>query len=307
MTRETTRSYEFDRFRLDADERVLLRDGLPVALGPKVIDTLIALVENAGHIVEKGDLIRRVWPDSFVEEGSLTKNISILRRVLEDGVESQFIENVARRGYRFNAPVTSSDELGGEVVIARRATFNFFNEADTTESIAEVIEGSSRTQRKPSLKTAVQSLAVLPFRFLDAGETDLYLGLGLADALITRLSNAHEMIVRPTSAVVNYTGKAGQDATQAGRELRVDLVLDGSIRRSNEQIRISVQLVSVADEATLWADRFDAQFTGVFEVEDLISEQVVRSLMLRLTGDERRLLTKHHTQDPEAYKAYLKG
>jgi DNA-binding winged helix-turn-helix (wHTH) protein/tetratricopeptide (TPR) repeat protein len=307
MTSESRRSYEFDRFRLDADERVLLRDGAPVALGPKVIDTLIALVENAGHIVEKGELISRVWPDSFVEDGSLTKNISILRRVLEDGAGNQFIENVPRRGYRFNAVVTPSNDLDGETVIARRATLKIVSEGDDADSIAEVITASSLTRRKEGFKSGVQTLAVLPFRSLGAGETDLYLGLGLADALITRLSNAREMIVRPTSAVVSYLGNAGQDAIQAGRELRVDLVLDGSIRRSDDRIRISVQLVSVESEAALWADRFDAQFTGVFEVEDLISEQVVRALTLRLTGDERKLLTKHHTQDPEAYKAYLKG
>ena len=129
------------------------------------------------------------------------------------------------------------------------------------------------TLRNRTGRAANQTLAVLPFRSLDPDEGNLYLGLGLADALIGRLSNAREIIVRPTSAVVNNTGKTGQDAAQAGRDLDVDLVLEGSIRRSNDRIRISVQLVSVADEAALWADRFDAKFTEVFEVEDLISSR----------------------------------
>src|SRR6185369_12307367 len=97
------RKYEFGRFQLDPDERVLLRDGEPVPLPPKIIDTLIVLVENAGHIVDKDQLIGRVWPDSFVEDGSLTKNISVLRRMLGDVTDNGFIENVPRRGYRFNA------------------------------------------------------------------------------------------------------------------------------------------------------------------------------------------------------------
>ena len=299
--------YEFGCFQLDPDERVLLRDGEPVPLPPKIIDTLIVLVENAGHIVDKDQLIGRVWPDSFVEDGSLTKNISVLRRMLGDGTGKPFIENVPRRGYRFNAPVKATRDGDREIVIARRARIKIVTEdEDDAERIVAELGMSGMARRMRSLKAANRSLAVLPLMQLGSGDQELFLGLGLADALITRLSNVHEVIVRPTSAVVNYAAP-GRNSVQAGRELRVESVLEGSFQRVGDALRVTVQLVSVEDEAPFWAEKFDARFTDVFEVEDSISEQVVRALSLGVTGDEQRLLTKRHTRNTEAYQAYLKG
>src|SRR6185503_9482447 len=112
MSTETKRIFEFGPFRLDAGERVLLRDGRPEQLPPKAIDVLLVLVERSGHIVEKDELMRRVWADSFVEEGNLKVTVSVLRKALEpDGGDRQFIETVPRRGYRF---VASVKELSSE-------------------------------------------------------------------------------------------------------------------------------------------------------------------------------------------------
>ena len=150
------------------------------------------------------------------------------------------------------------------------------------------------------------SIAVLPFSMIGKKSGDEYLGLGLADALITRLSNVRQIITRPTSAVRKYTSHR-QDLVTLSRELRVDSILEGSVQHRDGHIRVTVQLVSVQSATILWAEKFNEKFTDLFAVEDSISEQVVGALLLKLTGEEKRRLSKHYTEDIEAYQAYLKG
>lgn len=153
-----------------------------------------------------------------------------------------------------------------------------------------------------------KSIAVLPFKILGArttAETDEYLGVGLADALITRLSNVRRLTVRPTSSVLQY-GETG-DPFQAGQQLAVDYIVDGNIRRAGETLRVTVQLLNVAEGATRWAGKFDERFTDVLRLEDLISEQVAGALIPHLTREEQQQLAKRGTHDPKAYAAYLRG
>jgi DNA-binding winged helix-turn-helix (wHTH) protein/TolB-like protein/Flp pilus assembly protein TadD len=152
----------------------------------------------------------------------------------------------------------------------------------------------------------VKSLAVLPFKPLDAESGDEYLGLGMADALITRLGNLRPVVVRPTSAVRGYSAQP-LDPVAAGKALRVESVLEGSIQRFGERIRVTVQLISVRDGSPLWAEKFDEKFTDLFTVQDAISEKLADALALTLTGEERARLKKHGTEKAEAYQLYLKG
>src|SRR5262249_27810872 len=124
--------------------------------------------------------------------------------------------------------------------------------------------------------------------------------------LITRLSNIHHLVVRPTSTIVRYTDWA-QDPVTVGQQLRVESVLEGSIRKSGDTLRITSQLVSVDEGRSLWAGRFDEQLTDIFTLEDRVSQKIGQVLMPRLTGDEHRRLLQHHTKDTAAYHAYLKG
>jgi serine/threonine protein kinase/tetratricopeptide (TPR) repeat protein len=155
-----------------------------------------------------------------------------------------------------------------------------------------------------------RSIAVLPLKVLDPRRTEDtgedYLGLGLADALITRLSNVHRFVVRPTSSVLRYQND-DVDPLKAGRELKADFIVTGTIRIAGERIRVSAQLLSVSEGATRWAGKFDENFTDVLSLEDSISEQVARALVPQLTGDERRQLSKRGTDNPDAYEAYLRG
>jgi TolB-like protein/serine/threonine protein kinase/Tfp pilus assembly protein PilF len=162
---------------------------------------------------------------------------------------------------------------------------------------------------KPPAQPTEISIAVMPFKMIGAQTAadtgDEYLGIGLADALITRLSNVQRFIVRPTSSVLQYTKL--DDPLEAGRSLAVDYVIDGNIRRAGETLRLTVQLLNVSEEAARWAGKFDEKFTDVLLLEDLISEQVAVALIPQLTGEEQQLLSKRGTNNPEAFDAYLRG
>jgi len=154
--------------------------------------------------------------------------------------------------------------------------------------------------------STVMSLAVLPFQPLDGSARDETLELGMADALITRLSNIDQIQVRPVSAVQKYA-EPGRDLGAVGRELRVDALVEGKIQWAGDRIRITVQLLRVRDGDSLWAGTFDEQFTNIFAVQDSISQQVARALSLRLSGEEATGLTRRDTNDAQAYQLYLKG
>jgi TolB-like protein len=148
--------------------------------------------------------------------------------------------------------------------------------------------------------------AVLPFTFLTSGGEGEYLGVGMADSLITRLSNVGQLVVRPTTSVLKYAD-VGQDVSRAGRELQVDFVVTGSVRRAGGRVRVGVQLVSTGGESALWADQFDEEFTDMFAVEDSVSERVSAALRLRLSPGEKKSLSRRRTQNAEAHRLYLKG
>lgn len=152
----------------------------------------------------------------------------------------------------------------------------------------------------------IRTIAVLPFKPLVNNQTDIALEIGMADALITKLSRLEQINVRPTSSVTKYTD-AATDPIAAGRELQVEAVLDGKIQRSDTKIRVTVQLLRVSDGATLWASSFDDFFTNIFAVQDSISEKMITSLALKLSGQEKEFLTKRHTENTEAYQLYLQG
>lgn len=346
MTIERKRLYEFGPFCLDASERVLLRDGQPVPVTPKVFEILLTLVENSGRLVEKDELMKKVWPDSFVEDSNLTFNISVLRKALaRDAGEQPFIETVPRRGYRFIAPVREIAKEQPETLLQEQTGATVILEEDLSTDGQEEMRGAlpasaseSQDKRKNSLFTlpviafgallivlalalfymrnagednqnsgkAIRSIAVLPFKPLSHDGADDYLGLGLADTIITRLSSLNRIVVRPTSTVRKYADSS-LDPVQAGRELKVESVLEGSLQRSGDRIRLSLRLVNVEDGRPVWANTFDEHMTDLFKVQDSISERVATALALTLTGEEQKLLTRKYTQDTEAYHLYIKG
>ena len=164
-------------------------------------------------------------------------------------------------------------------------------------------------QTRAESKNAQPVIAVLPLKSISFGDQqtgDQFLGIGLADALITRLTNIKRIVVRPTSSVLRYAEET-TDPFQAGRELNVEFVLDGNFRRVGERVRVSMQLLNIRENTARWAQTFDENFTDVLELEDSISEKVSQSLVSSLSGEEQKQIAKRSTNDVEAYKAYMRG
>lgn len=272
---ETTETgiYEFGDFRVDAGRRLLLgADGRPLPLAPKAFDTLLYLVQHTEVVLGKETLMRAIWADTAVEENNLNQCISALRRVLgEKRAEHRYIVTVPGRGYRFVAPVNKHNP---PVV------------ASSAEPIA--------------------SIAVLPFQPLARSNRDESLEMGMADTLITRLSGIRDLVVRPISAVRKYAD-LNLDALAAGRELGVESVLEGSLQRQSDRVRVTVRLLNVSNGASLWAGTFDDELTDIFALQDAISEQVAQALSVELSKEDKTRLVKHHTQSTKAYQLYLKG
>jgi len=281
--------YDFGVYRVDETERLLLRDDEVVPLTPKAFEVLLVLVQSRGHLLTKEELMKRVWPDSFVEEANLSHNIYKLREALGEGRNGEnFIETLPRRGYRFVARVTEVHNEDSDLIVAEEVRAHIVIEEDD-----EAGEG-------------IRAIAVLPFKPLVANDRDESLEMGMADTLIMLLGNLHQIIVRPVSAVRKYAD-LHQDAVAAGRELSVESVLDGSIQKQGDRIRVTVRLLNVPDGSQLWADKFDEEFTDIFGLQDTIAAKVADALALELSGSDRKLLARHYTENTEAYQLYLKG
>ncbi len=284
MSKSDLYIYEFGAFRLDLIRRELrCKDDL-VAITPKVFDTLRVLVQNRGEIVTKNSLMEEIWAETFVEESGLMRNISVLRKVLgEQDQPEPFIVTVTGKGYRFLADVREVSDSGKIAVPNENRSF--------------AIEKNCQPE--------FHSLAVLPFKSLGDGD-NAYLGLGMADSLITRLSNLEQLRVRPTGAVVKYGGNE-HNPLDAAKDLRVESVIEGTIRQNGDRLRVTVQLVDVKNETTLWAEKFDESFTDIFAVQDLISERVAAALKVQLSSRELQNLTRRETENLTAYQLYLRA
>ena len=333
--------YEFDKFRLYTAKRLLIKDADEIVpLMPKAFDTLLYLVAHAGKVLDKDQLMSEIWADTIVEENNLTQNISILRRVLgERRGEHRFIATVPGYGYKFVASVREVKDMALSEVQAVAPSSNFTelqisdanlqnkpqsviakNQISNLQSairnrmwlaaiIILVIAGLSfvgfyswRGNVKTISDARVKSIAVLPFKPLVVENRDEALELGMADALIAKLSGGEDIVVRPLSAIRKFNA-VEQDAIAVGRELNVEAVLDGSIQTWGNRIRVSAKLFRTSDGKQLWTGQFDEKFTDIFAVQDSISERVSSALKIRLAGSGK----KRYPDNVEAYQLYMKG
>ena len=317
--------FRFGDFVLDGSQRRLLRSGEDVYLPPKTFELLLHLLQNRGRVLTKDELLEAVWPDVNVVENTLAQRIREIREALGDGAHGgRFIKTVPRVGYQFIAeldedtagvaappPAIASLEAAGADVSANERQYLTLPVAIACVTLLALIGaayyfGTRRPALPVSSPEAITSIAVLPFKPLLAEGRDASLELGMTDSLIMKLGSLRQVTVRPLSAVRGYTDLA-QDAVKAGKELRVESVLDGHIQRLQDRIRVTVSLRRVRDGQQLWADQFDEPWTNIFVAQDLVSQRVAEALALTLTGEEQRQLAKRYTENPEAYEAYVRG
>jgi TolB-like protein/Tfp pilus assembly protein PilF len=267
--------YEFGNFRMDIGKRVLLdRRGTPISLTPKAYETLAYLVEHAGAVLDKEELLQAVWPDTAVEENNLTQNISQLRRILgERSGDHRYIVTVPGRGYEFVAKVKSAAE--------------------------DLVD-----RQHP----ARVSVVVLPFVNVSADPELDYFCDGLAEELINQLSKLKRLrVVARTSAF--YFKRKQVDIAEIAQKLNVSAVLEGSVRKSRNRVRIAAQLINAADGCQLWSERYDREIElqDIFEVQEEITLAVMQALSIGFAGGEESAVFQHHTSDLKAQELYLKG
>lgn len=321
--------YEFGKFILDPQEKTLLADGVALRLPAKEFETLLLLIESNGRALTKEEMIAAIWQDAFVEESNLAKQISRLRKIFDSNGE-QFIETLPKHGYRFSAEVNQifqpARETSLEKHTIKRLVVSDERQADQTLKALPppkkrffalllltaagliVFLGIAGVLywKWPKTSVKINSIAVLPLKSLTAEENTKVLGLGLTDALITKIGNLRMISVRPTTVVAKFA-ETDADALEIGRKLNVDAVLEGTIQLSEGRVRINARLLRVENGEQIWTEKFDGELAKIFDLEDQLSEKTARALSLKLDVQENERLTRRYTNSSEAFDAYLKG
>jgi adenylate cyclase len=267
--------YEFGPFRLEVREHRLVRDGRSIPLTGKAFETMRVLVERHGTLVSKRDLMNAVWPETTVEENNLDRNISALRKALgEKDAGRQYIETVPRVGYRFVAQVSAAP--------------------------AEDVSAS------PLPAHDISAIAVLPFADMSSARDQDYLCEGLADELINALTRIDGLRVAARTASFQFRDP-GANVRAIGQHLGVGTLLEGSVRKEGDRLRVTVQLIEAASGFHRWSRRFDRTLDDVFAIQDEIAESVAASLRGNvLSRHEKQALVRPQT-GPAAYEYYLRG
>jgi adenylate cyclase len=295
--------FSFGEFRLDRAGGGLFRrdaDGVlvPVAIGSRALEILAALVERRGDIVPKEEIIGTGWPRTVVAEGNLFVQISALRRILDAPQSGQScIQTVIGRGYRFVAPVTRV-----EPAFLPKSSSISGNRDEGPE--AENGRGAPLAAALPSADKP--SIAVLPFANLSGDPEQEYFADGMVEEIITALSRIRWLFVLARNSSFTFKGRA-VDVKRVGRELGVRYVLEGSVRKGSNRVRISAQLIEAETGAHLWADRFDGSLEDVFDLQDKVASSVAGVIEPALQGAETARSASRRTSDLSAYDLYLRA
>jgi len=333
---EANHLFAFGPFQIDAAERRLTRDGTPVPLTPKAFDLLLVLVEQSGHLVTKDALMQRVWPDVVVEEANLAVHISAVRRALGDrNGDGQYIETVPKQGYRFREPVSKVVGSAGAVPVVEvppsvvpspvppiegvrpaSPSTRFGHRARRYGLVALTVAAAvvvvitykasalhSGTRDRPS----VRSIAVLPLKNLSSDPEQEYFSDGMTDELITELARIGQLRVISHSSVGRYKNSK-RPLPEIARELGVDAVVEGSVSRSGDRVRITAQLIDGSTDTHLWADMYEEDDArDVLALQDRVAARIASQIGIKLTTGEQERLSRARGASPVAHEAYLRG
>ena len=323
----------FKDFRLDAVNHSLWRGTGRVAITPKAFDVLRYLVENAGSLVSQEQLLGAVWPETYVNPEVLRKYILEIRRVLGDrAINPTFIETMTKRGYRFIAPVTDENDpeppatpipdatqgpIGSEAELPDKHDSSSIYTARKLALPAVLIViafavvavyswvARSKTNAPPPKNDT--SIAVLPFADMSPGKDQEYFSDGLSEQVINNLAKVAGLKVVARSSAFQFKGKT-EDLRNVGKRLGVANVLEGTVRKEGDHVRITAELTKAADGFQLWSETYDRTIDDVFATQDEIARAVTEALQVRLlSANGAEVSASSRSKNPEAYQAYLQG
>jgi TolB-like protein/Tfp pilus assembly protein PilF len=279
----------FEGYVVHIAKRELARGSEVIAMGPKVFDLLVHLVRNHERVVSKDDLLDAVWNGRIVSESTLTSHINAVRKAIGDsGKEQRLVKTIARKGFRFVAEVTERHPSDG--LPSREA-----QPATSGETAAPALP----LPDKPSI-------AVLPFQNMSGDPEQDYFADGMVEEIITALSRIRWLFVIARNSSFTYRGRA-VDVKQVGRELGVRYVLEGSVRKAGNRLRITGQLIDATTGAHLWAERFEGMLDDIFELQDQVAASVVGAMAPQLERAEIERAQRAPTTSLSAYDCYLRG
>lgn len=308
--------YEFEGFEFDvAQHRLVSADGKPIELPARVLDTLVCLLQNRGQLVDKDTLMRTVWPDTVVEENNLNQAITALRKSLGDTRrERRFIATDPGRGYRFVARVkTHRDEQAAEEANEPDSRFpakklniiivGVMAVVAVVVIVQAALHADWRTMFGP--EASYQSIAVLPLADLSPDGDQEYFSDGVTEELLNELSKLQGLRVTGRTSSFYFKGK-NEDLRVIGERLNVDNVLEGSVRKAEGRVRITVNLINASDGYHLWSQNFDGDLQDIFAIQEDTAKSVANALSITL-GVGQGIVGAGGTRNFDAYDAYLAG
>jgi len=319
-----SRQYIFGEFRLDARQRALFRQKELIALTPKSLETLLFLVERHGQIVDKKEILEAVWPDTFVEEVSLARNVSLLRKALSDHQDgTAFIETIPKRGYRFVAHVKIEDFPFGQTELPPTLEPHSPEPSAPLErnipthrhswvwalAVAGICSGVlGWLYLRPQPTQPHPVIAVLPVQNLTGDAAREYVADGLTEELIAKLGSlgSDKLSVIARTSAMSYKNSS-KTVAQVGRELGVNYVIESSVRQWGDRVRITAQLIRVRDQSHLWVKDYDSSVQDLLTIQEEIARDVANEIEVRLTATPAKPPRRTHPIKREAYEAYLQG
>ncbi|MGE8941833.1 winged helix-turn-helix domain-containing tetratricopeptide repeat protein [Leptospira interrogans] len=278
--------FKFSDCVLDPERRELTRAAKAVGVGPQVFDLLLYLVQNRDHVVSKDHIVDAVWGGRIISESTLTSHINAVRKAIGDSGEKQhLVRTVPRKGFRFV----------GEVA-----------ETQASDRLADVTGPATDVSRPALLLPSKPSIAVLPFQNLSGDPEQAYFADGVVEEIITALSRVRWLFVIARNSSFTYQGR-NVDLKQVGQELGVGYVLEGSLRKAGDRIRITGQLIEASTGAHLWAERFEGRLEDIFEVQDEIAASVAGAIAPQVELAEIERAKNKPTANLNAYDCYLRG
>jgi TolB-like protein/DNA-binding winged helix-turn-helix (wHTH) protein/Flp pilus assembly protein TadD len=318
-------AYAFGPFRLDVKDLVLKREGVEISLTRKAVETLLVLVENAGHVMGKEALLDRVWPGTFVNEATLAQNILTLRKALgKQATGEDYIGTVPKRGYRFEAGVTESAPADSAIWptglapkppgAPRAAPLSQHAVLYGLLTVTVVIAISAlylvRSRRVPAsgniAPTTIQSIAVLSLTNLSGDSSQDYLAEGITEAITTDLAKFHSLRVVSRTSAMQYNGRK-KPLPEIARELHVDAIVEGGVVRSGGRVRVTAQLIQVVNDRQIWAESYERELRDLLALQNDVARDIAEHVQAQITAQDRQRLSTARPLDPRAHEEYLKG